>query len=162
MHTSDSNHRLPEGIDPNWKFGIVYAPFYKEETEAMVNDAVSVLSEAGIPETNIQKHEVPGSFEIPLIGRALAESGSVDALMGFGIIVQGETKHADLLATAATNGIMDVQLRYGMPFAFEILYVNSLDLARARAMGPNGKGKEAAYASLHSLAALNRIRGNHS
>lgn len=162
MHTSDSAHRLPEGINPDWKFGIVYAPFYKEETEAMVSDAVAVFREAGIPEANIQKHDVPGSFEIPLIGRALADAHAVDALLGFGIIVQGETRHADLLATAATNGIMDVQIRYGIPFAFEILYVNSLELARARAMGPHGKGKEAAYAALHSLVALNRIPGKRS
>ena len=101
---------------------------------------------------------MPGSFEIPLIGAALAEQGAVDALIGFGIIVEGETHHARLLADAATEGIMDTQLTYHIPFAFEVLYVKSLEDARARTTGNSNKGIEAAVAVLHSLALLKKIR----
>jgi 6,7-dimethyl-8-ribityllumazine synthase len=72
----------------------------------------------------------------------------VDALIGLGIIVQGETKHADLLAAESTRGLMDVQLQYKLPFAFEILWVDDIAHARAR----SEKGAEAAIAVLHSLA----------
>jgi 6,7-dimethyl-8-ribityllumazine synthase len=161
MRTNATDRLLPPA-DARWRFGIVYAPFYKEEVEAMVADARRVLIDAGIPDDHVTLHDVPGSFEIPLIGRALAKAQAVDALLGFGIIVQGETKHADLLATETARGIMDVQLRYGIPFAFEVLYVQDLALARARAMGEHGKGKEAAYAALHSLVALNRIQAHPS
>lgn len=148
----------PVQADSAWKIGIVHSTYYKEEIDQLVSGAREVLREAGLPEANVSLHPVPGSFEIPLIGRVLAEQGKVDALMAFGIIVQGETKHADLLATEVARGIMEIQLRYGLPFAFEVLHVLSIDQARARAGGPQGKGREAAYAVLHSLTELNRIR----
>lgn len=140
-------------VDTSWRIGIVAAAYYKEETEAIVASAKEALIEAGISEKNISEWSAPGSFEIPLIGECLAESDEVDALIGIGIIVQGETKHADLIAAESARGIMDVQLRHKIPFAFEILWVHTLEEARERA----GKGKEAAIAVLHSLAEKARI-----
>ena len=142
-------------VDPAWKIAVVASSFYKEEMDALTAGAVSALKEAGIKPGNITVYPAAGSFEVPLIGQALLEAKKVDALIGLGIIVEGETEHARLLAEAATRGIMDVQIGYGIPFAFEILYVDSLKLARARLT----KGEEAAYAVLHSLAELKRIRG---
>lgn len=136
----------------------MHSTYYKEEIDQLVAGAMDVLREAGLPEANITLHPAPGSFEIPLIGRELAEHARVDALMAFGIIVQGETKHADLLSAEVARGIMEIQMVYGLPFAFEVLHVLSLDQAKERAGGPQGKGREAAYAVLHSLAELNRIR----
>jgi 6,7-dimethyl-8-ribityllumazine synthase len=129
---SETTYRLPDDINPAWRFGIVHASFYSDEVEAMVADAEQTLHAAGIPGGNITRHPSPGSFEIPLIGRALAEAKAVDALLAFGIIVQGETQHADLLAAETARGIMDVQLRYGIPFTFEVLYVRDLQQARDR------------------------------
>ena len=132
--------------------------FYKKEIDALIAGAKKVFLDAGIPKGNVTVYEVPGSFEIPLIGAELAEQEAVDALIGFGIIVEGETHHARLLADAATEGIMDTQLTYHIPFAFEVLYVKSLEDARARTTGNSNKGIEAAVAVLHSLAVLNKIR----
>lgn len=120
---------------------------------AMVESAKIALTKAGIPEKNISLYGVPGSFEIPLIGAAIAESQKADALIGLGIIVQGETKHADLLAQSVAHGMMDIQVKYRIPFAFEVLYVDSIAQARAR----GEKGKEAAEAVLQSLAEIKAI-----
>lgn len=139
--------------DPSWKVGIVASSYYKEEIDALFTSAKETLLEAGLPEPNIHLYEAAGSFEIPLIGEALARAKAVDALIGFGIIVQGETKHADLLAAETTRGIMDVQLRHSLPFAFEVLWVDTLEQARAR----GSKGREAAAAVLKSLAELSKI-----
>lgn len=152
-HLSD----LPTGIDKQWRIAIVHSSFYREEIDALVKGAVDVLMEAGIPATNISLHPAPGSFEIPLLGAALAEAKQVDALIGIGIIIEGETHHARLLAEQVARGIMDVQLQYRLPFAFEVLYVSSLDQARERSTGETNKGREAARAVLHSLAQLRRI-----
>ena len=157
MQTIDNHVFLP-GVDSSWRIAIVNAPYYKEETDALVAEACRALGEAGIPEENITLHTVPGSFEIPLIGGELARSGTVDAMIGFGIIVQGETHHARLLAESVTQGMMDIQVEYGIPFAFEVLYVDRLEQARTRASGDHNKGREAAYAVLHSLISLQRIR----
>jgi 6,7-dimethyl-8-ribityllumazine synthase len=136
----------------------VYATYYKEEIAGLVDSAKALLLEAGIEEKGITLHPAPGSFEVPLIGAELAASGKVDALMAFGIIVQGQTHHARLLAESVTHALMDIQIRQRMPFAFEILFVDDIAQARDRATGPDNKGREAAYAVLHSLAELHRIR----
>lgn len=158
----DMQFSLPEQVNPAWKIGIVHSTYYKEEIDGLTESAIEVLTNAGIPRENISLHPAPGSFEVPLIGRALTHVKAVDALIGFGIVVQGKTKHADLLAQATTQGIMDIQVHYGMPFAFEILYVDSIETARERCFGEQSKGKEAAYAVLHSLAEIQRIRTSHS
>jgi 6,7-dimethyl-8-ribityllumazine synthase len=100
------------------------------------------------------EHSAPGSFEVPLIGKALAESGKVDALIGLGIIVEGQTHHARLLADNASRALMDVQMEFTMPFGFEILYVNDLNQVDARL----DKGVEAALAVLFSLIELEKIK----
>ncbi len=119
----------------------------------MVKSATDALRSAGIAQENITVYPVPGSFEIPLIGSVLAAHKKVDALIGIGIIVQGETAHADLLAAQTARGIMDVQVRYAIPFAFEVLHVTSLRQAAER----SAKGEEAARAVLLCLAQIGKI-----
>ena len=148
-----SQRDLPPGINRAWRIGIVHSSFYKEEVAALVEGAVQVLKDAGISAAHIKTYAVPGSFEIPLIGAALAGEREADALIGLGIIVQGETHHARLIAEQAARGIMDVQVQYGVPFAFEILFVDTIALARERL----DRGEEAALAVLHSLAELKKI-----
>lgn len=149
---------LTRAIDPHWRIGIVASSYYGEEIEALVAGAMEVLTGAGITPSHIYRINVPGSFEIPLLGAALAEAKKVDALLGLGIIVEGETRHAQLLAQQSARGIMDVQLQYQIPFAFEVLYVHTIAQARERTVGDGNKGREAARAVLHSLAELKRIR----
>lgn len=157
MKRSSSSRASLEKIDPAWRIGIVCSSFYKEEMDQLTKSAVSALTAAGIPQKNITLHPAAGSFEVPLIGRELAEQKAVDALIGLGIIVEGDTHHAALLATESARGIMDVQMRYGLPFAFEILYVDTLTLAQERLK----KGEEAAYAVLQTLQELKRIRSGN-
>lgn len=144
-------------VDPSWKIGLVASAYYKEEIDALCSGACSFLKAAGIRPDNIVRYDVPGSFEIPLIGAQLAEKKSVDALIGFGIIIEGETQHARLIAEQTARGIMDVQVRYRVPFAFEVLYVKSLAQVRERSIGDGNKGKEAANAVVHSLAQLSAL-----
>lgn len=135
------------------RIGIVASSFYAEEIDTLIAGAKAALEEGGVKPENITVHMVPGSFEVPLIGSALAEAKSVDALIGLGIIIEGETHHADLLASESARGIMDTQLRFGLPFAFEILYGDTLDQIRRRL----DKGREAAVAVLQTLVKLREI-----
>lgn len=132
--------------------------YYKEQMDRLVAGACQVLREAGLPEAQVTVYAAPGSFEVPLIGAELAHRGLVDALIGLGIILEGETHHARLLAEATTRGIAEIQIRYRLPFAFEILYVNDLAHVEPRTRDPHNKGKEAAYAVLQSLSVLKAIR----
>ncbi|HLD71450.1 MAG TPA: 6,7-dimethyl-8-ribityllumazine synthase [Candidatus Peribacteraceae bacterium] len=155
--SSDVTLPLPAKINPGWRIGIVHSLYHDDLVSLMVKSAQTTLLNAGIPKGNITLHPAAGAFEIPLIGLHAADSGQADALIGFGIIVEGETEHARLLAEQSARGIMDVQLQKKIPFAFEVLYVRSLDQAKTRCKADGGKGGEAAVAVLHSLAELDRL-----
>jgi 6,7-dimethyl-8-ribityllumazine synthase len=144
----------PAHVDPQWKIGIVHTLYHAADIAPLRQSAKDALIAAGISEHHIFEYAAPGAFEVPLIGAALAKKGGIDALIGLGIIVQGDTFHADHLAREVTRGMMDVQTTLQIPFAYEILHVRTLADAQARA----NKGEEAALAVLHSLAELRRIR----
>lgn len=148
---------LPPNINPSWKIGIVASTYHKELIDKLVEGARALLVSAGIAPDNIEVFHAPGSFEIPLIGEVLAAKGTYDALMGFGVILQGETRHADLLADAVTKAMMDIQIRHRIPFAFEVLHVHTIDQAIERTEDKNNKGAEAARAVLHTLSELSHI-----
>lgn len=148
-----SRRPLPKA-DPSWRIGIIHAGFYPDDVAGLIASAKDALLGAGVTPEHISLHPVSGSFEIPLVGAALARSGAVDGLIGLGIIVEGETYHAELIAQECARGMMEVQLRHGVPFGFEVLYVDTLELARARL----GNGEEAARAVLQSLATLSAMR----
>lgn len=143
--------------DPSWRIGIVRSRYYKDEIDSLVEGATNALLTAGIPSDHIGVHDAFGSFEIPLIGSSLARKKSVDALIGIGIIVQGDTHHADLLAREVTRGIMDVSLHYGIPFAMGVLFVDSLEQARGRASIEDNRGREAAFSVLVSLQTVSGL-----
>lgn len=148
---------MPAVIDPTWKVAIVAAQWHRNILQPMVDVAKQTLIDAGINPENIQLYDAPGSFEVPLIGSELIDR--VDAVMGFGIVLQGETMHAQNIMESSSQAIMHLQISKRKPFAFEILHVLTLDQARERAEGPYNKGFEAARAVLFSLAELKRIRG---
>lgn len=141
-------------VSPEWKVGIIYSSFYPQEVGSLLAEAQKTLLSAGLKKSNIYSYIVPGSFEIPLLGSVLAKKKKADALIGLGIIVQGETKHADLIARETARGIMEVQLTYNIPFAFEVLYVKNIQQARERSFEKNNKGREAAVSVLHTLSQL--------
>lgn len=155
MKDVTSSIELSEKVDPSWKIGIVHSSFYKEDVEVMYRTAQECLAEMGVPAENIALYPVSGSFEIPLLGATLAQKGLVDGLIGFGIVVQGETGHADMVAKEAARGMMDVQIRYQIPFVCEVLHVSSLEEAQQRCVN---KGKSAALTVSHSLAQLALLR----
>jgi 6,7-dimethyl-8-ribityllumazine synthase len=147
-------HHTPAPVpvaNPRWRIGIVHSTYYAEEIFSMVETAEQLFVAAGIPAAQVTRHPAPGSYEVPLIGASLVKAGKVDALIGFGIIVQGETEHARLIAEAAVQGMMQIQVQHAIPFACEILWVPSLEHARARALGEGNKGEEAARAVLAAL-----------
>ena len=90
---------------------------------------------------------MPGAYEIPFGARIAAASGRVDAVVCLGCLIKGETPHFDYIASAVSHGIMQASLSQGMPMAFGVLTVNTLEEAEARVPdGPGNKGFEAAVA----------------
>ena len=156
MSSSDKNlsvfsSPLPDGSA--YRLGIVCAEWNDKITSVLYNGAVSTLKKAGVVSKNIITRYVPGTFELPLAAQKLAKNPEIDGVICIGCVVQGETPHFDFISQAATNGIMDVGLKFNKPVMFGVLTTNTMQQAEDRAGGKHGnKGEEAAFSLLKMLA----------
>ncbi len=141
-----------------WKIAIVRSLWHGDITKALASDAKMALIAAGMQAKNILMIDAPGSFEVPLLCREVILSSGVQGVIAFGIILQGDTHHARLLADTTAQGLMDLQLHTGVPITFEILYINDLADAKKRAVGPHAKGALAASTLLTTLAKIEEMR----
>jgi 6,7-dimethyl-8-ribityllumazine synthase len=136
----------------------VAARFHEHVTAKLVDGALAGLRAHGLPEDAVDVAWVPGAFEIPLVAKRLAGSGTYDAVICLGAVVRGETAHFDLVAGEAARGIADVSRETGVPVIFEVLATESLADAEARAGGPHGnKGWDAAEVALEMADLLDRL-----
>jgi 6,7-dimethyl-8-ribityllumazine synthase len=129
---------------------IVRSSYYDELIQEMEKSARHVLSQAGV--RTVVSVIVPGAFEIPFACTKVIKEKKVSGVIALGIIVQGETHHASEIARACTDGIMQVQLEYSVPIIHEVLFVDSLEQAKARVMGEGNKGSEAATTLLRMMS----------
>ena len=135
---SQLNSPLPSAEE--MKFGIVVAEWNPEVTEGLLSGAVHTLRSAGCPEHNIQIKYVPGTFELSLGAQFFAEYTDVDAVIVLGCVIQGDTRHFDFVCQGVTQGVMQLQLQWNMPIAFD------------RSGGRLGnKGDEAAAAAIQMV-----------
>ena len=104
---------------------------------------------------DVEIFDVPGAYELPLAAQYAAHSGRFDGIACLGAVIRGETDHYDWVCQEAARGIQDVQLRTGVPCAFGVLTVDTMEQALARSGGDKrDSGRHAAEAVL----ALARIR----
>ena len=133
-------------------FAIAVGRFYTDLAERLVAGAQRAFTAAGHLPAEV--HDVPGAFELPLAALYLAETGSYAGIACLGAVIRGETDHYDYVCTEAARGIQDVQLRTGVPCAFGVLTVETMEQALARTGG--GKRDQGAHAAeaVMALAAL--------
>ena len=97
----------------------------------------------------------PGAFELPLVARAFAHAGKVDAVLCFGAVIRGETGHYDFVAGECASGIQQVQLATGVPVVFGVLTTDTLDQALERSEpDETNKGREAALTGIEMVRLL--------
>ena len=134
-------------------FAIAVGRFYDEVADRLVAGAQAAFAEAGAGEADV--FDVPGAFELPLAAKLCAESGRYDGVACLGAVIRGETDHYDWVCAEAARGIQEVQLRTGVPCAFGVLTVDTMEQALARSGGDKrDTGRHAAEAVL----ALARVR----
>ena len=140
------------------KFGIVVAEWNWEITGALAQGAWDTLIKHGALEQDIQIHQVPGSFELPMGGQLMAETGRYDAILLIGCVIQGETRHFDFICQGVTKGAVDLNLKYNLPFIFGVLTTDNLQQALDRAGGIHGnKGDEAAVTAIKMVDLKRRL-----
>ncbi len=134
------------------RVALCVARFYAELAEKLEAGARAALDEAAVVE--LDRFEVPGAFELPLIAAYAARSGRYDAVVCLGAVIRGETDHYEYVCTEAARGIQQVQLDTGVPCGFGVLTVDTMEQARDRVAGGSKRdtGRSAAEAVLASLA----------
>lgn len=146
------------------RFGIVVARYSKAPGapkplgEMLLDGCVERLLRAGVSESAIEIAYVPGSFEIPVVAKALAAKGSFDAIIALGAVIRGDTAHFDFVAGEAARGVARVGLESGVPVIFGVLTCDTPAQALERVGGAAGhKGIEAAEAALETASVLRRV-----
>jgi 6,7-dimethyl-8-ribityllumazine synthase len=135
-------------------FAIVVGRFYSELAERLVAGAQRGFELAGEDEADV--YDVPGAFELPPAALFVAESGRYDGVACLGAVIRGETSHYDYVCSESARGIMDVQLRTGVPCAFGVLTVENMEQALARTGGGKRDQGEHAAEAVIALARLKR------
>lgn len=133
------------------KIAIVASRFNDFVVSRLVGGAVDTLERLGAPSDSISVYRVPGSFEIPLIAKKLANGGKWDAILCLGCLIRGDTPHFEFIAAEVTRAISRISLESGIPVAFGILTADTVDQAVDRAgMKSGNKGVEAAMAAVEA------------
>ncbi|MDX5325360.1 MAG: 6,7-dimethyl-8-ribityllumazine synthase [Bacteroidota bacterium] len=131
------------------RFGIVVSEWNEQVTEGLFRGAFETLLEVGVPESQIRRVNVPGSFELPFACKALLDTTNVDAVIAIGSVIQGETRHFDFVCQGLTQGISHLNVTHDRPVIFCVLTDNNLQQALDRSGGKHGnKGTEAAVAAV--------------
>jgi 6,7-dimethyl-8-ribityllumazine synthase len=129
------------------RYAIAVGRFYAELAERLVAGAQRAFEAAGNGPADV--YEVPGAFELPLAATYLAQTGRYAGIACLGAVIRGETDHYDYVCAETARGIQDVQLRTGVPCAFGVLTVETMDQALARSGGgKRDQGEHAAKAVL--------------
>ena len=155
MATTNNNlsdfNKDPLPDSSNMKIGIVVSQWNNKITDGLYNGAFTTLIESGVSENNIEKIEVPGSFEL-IFGAKLLSRKDVDAIICLGSVIQGETKHFDYVCQAVSNGIKDLNISLNIPVIFGVLTDNTMKQAVNRSGGKHGnKGVEAAVTAINMV-----------
>jgi 6,7-dimethyl-8-ribityllumazine synthase len=142
------------------KFGIVVSRFNDFVGDKLREGAMDCLGRHGVDEDDVTIVLVPGSFELPLVAKRLAGSGSFDAVLCLGALIRGHTPHFDYIAAEATKGVAQASLDTGVPIMFGVITADTLEQAIDRAGAKAGnKGYDAALAGLEMANLLKSLPG---
>ena len=139
------------------RIAIVVATFNDFITSKLLDGARAALSRHGVREDDVSVAFVPGSFELPLVAKKLAESGRHDAVICLGAVIRGETDHYEHVAGEAAKGIANAGMSSGVPVIFGVLTTDTLEQAINRAGGKQGNNGYGAGLAAIEMANLMRV-----
>ncbi len=137
------------------RIAIACAVFNGGITLRLLEGALDALDAAGTGRGDVTVAWAPGAFELPVVARAFAQAGKVDAVLCLGAVVRGDTSHYDFVAGQCAAGIQQVQLSTGIPVVFGVLTTDTLDQALERSEpDDSNKGREAALTGIEMARLL--------
>ena len=156
---SKSTPSRPLIVKAKRTFHIVASRFNAQYVDGLINHVAAELRMLS-PNGTILIHRVPGSFEIPVLARELAIQNKADAIIACGVILQGETDHAQNLSRSVTDALQCLAIEHGVPVINAVLSFDNEDQARARCLENKiNRGTEAGRAAVEVANVLSEVRG---
>lgn len=139
-------------------FGIAVARFNRTLTESLLRHAVQALREHGVQDAQMAVAWVPGTFELPLAIRRLARTGRYHALLALGVVIEGDTPHADLITREATHAFSRIAQETEIPVLDGVVAARNLEQAQIRSLEwEHSRGRHAALAALEMANLLSQM-----
>jgi 6,7-dimethyl-8-ribityllumazine synthase len=137
----------PRVIGHKVRICIVASKYNEQFTDALVENAISELGEL-IPAARIDLIRVPGAFEIPVAVAKTMQRDDLNCIIALGLIIRGDTHHADLVASSVTQALQNLAVQHCLPVIHEVLLVEDEKQAHARCIAASmNRGREAARAA---------------
>ena len=140
------------------RYALVVGRFNSFVVESLLAGALDTLKRHGVKDENITIIRVPGAFEMPLMVKKVAELKQYDAIVALGAVIRGGTPHFEYVAGECVKGLGVVSLEYGVPVAFGVLTVDSIEQAIERSGTKAGnKGAEATLSAIEMVSAIKQL-----
>ncbi len=140
------------------KIGIVAARFNELVVSRLVAGAEDGLLRHDVKAEDITLCWVPGSFEIPLLAKKMAESGKYDAIICLGSVIRGATSHYDYVCSEVSKGIAQTSLQSGVPIMFGVLTTDTIEQALERSGSKAGnKGYDCALGAIEMVNVIKKL-----
>ncbi|MDN3518920.1 6,7-dimethyl-8-ribityllumazine synthase [Aquisalimonas lutea] len=140
------------------RYALVATRFNGFVVDSLVSGAVDALQRHGVGDDRLTLIRAPGAWELPLVVDRAAASGQYDAIIALGAVIRGGTPHFDYVAGECSKGLGQVTQQRGLPVAFGVLTVDSIEQAIERAGTKAGnKGAEAAMSAMEMVSLLRRL-----
>lgn len=139
------------------RVAVIAARWHEQVMDGLVNGALRALRDLGIDGPTVLR--VPGSFELPVVARALADRG-YDAIVALGVVIRGGTPHFEYVCQGVTQGLTQVSVDTGVPVGFGVLTCDTDEQALERAGlagSSEDKGHEAVTAAVATAVTLRAV-----
>jgi 6,7-dimethyl-8-ribityllumazine synthase len=148
----------PRIAESKRSFCIVASQFNAQYVQGLIDHATAELHVLA-PDATISVDRVPGAFEIPVVVQELAVQERADVVIACGVILQGETNHAQNLSRSVTDALQRIAVEQTMPVINVVLSFDNEDQARARCLEDGiNRGTEAARAAVEIANVLTDLR----
>jgi 6,7-dimethyl-8-ribityllumazine synthase len=139
------------------RFIIIASRYNARYVDAMVEAAEGELKRAGAGKVHTLR--VPGAFEIPAVAARLARRRpAYSAIICLGVILRGQTCHAQQIGDAVSFSLAQLQIENALPVINEVLLLENEGQAVVRCLDrKHNRGREAAQTAVEMARVMKSL-----